>query len=78
MTGSINGMKVSVSLPTEDVEFLDGYTASHALQSRSAAVQRAVRALRIADLADAYDGAWREWASSDDAPLWDATAGDGL
>ena len=30
-------MKVSVSIPDEDVEFLDNYTKTHKIESRSAA-----------------------------------------
>lgn len=36
-------MKLSVSLPDEDVRFLDDYAAAHGSGSRSAAVQKAVR-----------------------------------
>ncbi len=77
-TGSMRGMKVSVSLPDDDVEFLDAYASAHAAPSRSAVVQKAIHALRMRDLGDEYRAAWDEWSSSDDAELWDATAGDGL
>lgn len=70
-------MKVSVSLPGEDVEFLDGYAREQGLDSRSAALQKAVRLLRAAELGAAYEGAWNEWAATEDASLWDTTAGDG-
>jgi len=72
------GMKLSVSLPDEDVAFLDAYAKTHAAASRSAVVQEAVQALRLRDLGSAYRDALDEWASSDDVDLWDATAGDGL
>lgn len=72
------GMKLSVSLPDEDVEFLDAYASTHAAPSRSAVVQEAIQALRLRDLGDAYRDAWDEWSSSGDADLWDATAGDGV
>lgn len=70
-------MKVSVSLPDEDVEFLDEYARSQG-QSRSAAVHRAVRLLRSADLGADYADAWVEWAESGDGDDWDAVAADGL
>lgn len=70
-------MKLSVSLPGEDVEFLDAYAQEQGLDSRSAAVHRAIRLLRSAELGAAYEGAWDEWVKSPDAELWDATAGDG-
>jgi len=72
------GMKLSVSLPAEDVEFLDAYASTHASPSRSAVVQDAIYALRLRELGDAYRAALDEWASSDEADLWDATAGDGF
>jgi Arc/MetJ-type ribon-helix-helix transcriptional regulator len=71
-------MKVSVSLPNEDVEFLDEYARDQGLDSRSAALHRAVRMLRTAELAEAYETAWEEWAASGDAEAWDATAADGV
>ncbi|HEY8870970.1 MAG TPA: ribbon-helix-helix domain-containing protein [Candidatus Limnocylindrales bacterium] len=70
-------MKVSVSLPGEDVQFLDEYAQEQGLDSRSAALHRAIRLLRAAELGAAYESAWGEWGAADDAELWDATAGDG-
>ncbi len=71
-------MKVSISLPQPDVEFLDSYVHSRGMESRSAAVLMAVRMLRDADLADAYEDAWDSWAVSGDAPAWESAAADGL
>lgn len=71
-------MKLSVSLPDEDVEFLDAYASAQGVESRSAVLHRAVRLLRATELTDSYEDAWTEWASSDDAALWDATAVDGI
>lgn len=71
-------MKVSVSLPDEDVHFLDEYSRETGLESRSAALHKAVRLLRAAELGRAYEGAWEEWFGSGDATAWDAAAGDGL
>lgn len=71
-------MKVSVSLPDDDVDYLDAYARSQGLDSRSAAVHRAVRLLRATELGAAYDEAWAEWEASEDSDLWDAVTGDGL
>jgi len=71
-------MKVSVSLPADDVEFLDEYARRQGIQTRSAALHRAVRLLRASGLGAEYEHAWEEWAESGEADLWDATAGDGL
>ncbi len=70
-------MKLSISLPDEDVEFLDAYTADHGMPSRSAAVQKAVRLLRAAGLGAAYEDAWADWAAGGDDELWEPTIGDG-
>ncbi len=71
-------MKVSVSLPDEDVEYLDDYAKSQGLSSRSAALHKAVRLLRASELGPAYEDAWTEWSDSDDSELWDATTADGV
>jgi len=71
-------MKLSVSLPRQDVEFLDSYARTQGIASRSAAVHKAVRLLRASELGPAYEDAWSDWAAHDDQELWDATAGDGL
>lgn len=77
-SGSIIGMKVSVSLPGEDVEFLDAYAKEQGLDSRSAALHQAVRLLRTAELGAAYEGAWDQWARDGDADIWEPATGDGL
>jgi Arc/MetJ-type ribon-helix-helix transcriptional regulator len=74
----MQGMKVSVSLPDEDVAFLDSYAASSGIASRSAVVHRAVRLLRASDLGAAYEDAWQVWAASDEAATWDAASADGM
>lgn len=71
-------MKISVSLPDEDVEFLDSYAQAQGFESRSAVVHTAVRMLRSSKLGDAYADAWLEWEESGDAALWDKTTSDGL
>ena len=71
-------MKVSVSLPEDDVEFLDSYARAQGAQSRSAVLHKAVGLLRAAQLAAAYEEAWDSWASSDDAVAWETVAADGL
>lgn len=70
-------MKVSMSLPVEDVNFLDAYAAEKGLASRSAALHKAVRLLRATGLGTAYESAWAEW-SNDDQELWEPTTSDGL
>lgn len=71
-------MKLSVSLPDDDVAYLDEYARAQRLESRSAALHKAVRLLRASELGGAYEEAWTEWAGSDDDRLWDAVVDDGL
>jgi Arc/MetJ-type ribon-helix-helix transcriptional regulator len=71
-------MKVSVSLPAEDIEYLDQYARERQLGSRSAALHQAVRLLRVAQLGTEYGDAWDEWAQSGDEADWEQTAPDGL
>ena len=71
-------MKISVSLPDEEVEYLDTYAQSQGLESRSAALRKAVRLLRASELGAAYEDAWADWSRSEDAELWEAATADGL
>jgi Arc/MetJ-type ribon-helix-helix transcriptional regulator len=71
-------MKLSVSLPEDDVAFLDRATEEQRYASRSAAVAAAVRLLREQDLEASYVDAFGEWIATGDGPAWDSTAGDGL
>lgn len=71
-------MKLSVSLPDADVEFLDTYAEREGFASRSAVVHKAVRMLRASELGSAYEDAWAEWATGDDSAAWDTTTADGL
>ena len=71
-------MKVSVSLPGDDVQFLDDYAKERGLESRSAALHRAVRLLRTAELGATYEAAWEEWSTDGEAGAWESTTSDGL
>ena len=71
-------MKLSVSLPDDDVALLDEYARTAGLKGRSAVIQHALRLLRQAELEQDYAAAWTEWESSGEQAAWDATAGDGL
>jgi Arc/MetJ-type ribon-helix-helix transcriptional regulator len=66
--------KLSISLPEDDVAFLDSLNAD----SRSAAVHAAIDLARSLRLADAYAAAYDEWVESGEAEVWDAVTGDGL
>ena len=71
-------MKLSISLPDDDLAVIDAYAESSGLPSRSAVVHVAIGLLRHPDLEQDYAAAWDEWESSGDRARWDATAGDGL
>lgn len=71
-------MKLSVSLPDEDVAILDEFARAAGLSSRSAAVHHAVRMLRLPELEQDYQAAWNEWEASGDQTAWSVTAADGI
>lgn len=71
-------MKISVSMPADDVEYLDAYARDRQLESRSAVLHKAVRLLRASELGAAYEDAWAEWDESGDSDLWDAAVSDGV
>lgn len=71
-------MKISVSLPDDDVEFLDRQARSLGTGSRSAVVQRAIRLMRAVELGPDYARAWDEWAAEGEAAAWEAVVGDGI
>ncbi len=71
-------MKISVSLDSEDVAFLDSYAFKHDKGSRSAAVAAAIRALRDEELEDAYSEAFIEWRDSGEQRVWESVVADGL
>ena len=70
-------MKLSISLPAEEVGFLDAYARSKGIKSRSGVIQTAIRLLRTSELADDYASAWAEWDEEDDK-AWDRSSRDGL
>jgi Arc/MetJ-type ribon-helix-helix transcriptional regulator len=72
------GVKISVSLPEDDVEYLDSYAQSQGIATRSAVVHKAVRLLRASGLGDAYEEAFTSWTAEGDAASWDVVAADGL
>ncbi|RXS88082.1 ribbon-helix-helix protein, CopG family [Streptomyces sp. TM32] len=71
-------MKISVSLPQEDLAFVDEYASRTEAESRSAVIHAAIELLRAAELESEYTEAFEEWDASEDAALWDRTSGDGL
>ncbi len=71
-------MKISVSLPDEDVAFLDRYASDRKIGSRSATVQKAVQILRASELGAAYEDAWAEWSDDGGADVWESAVADGL
>jgi Arc/MetJ-type ribon-helix-helix transcriptional regulator len=71
-------MKLSVSLPDEDVAFLDSYARAQGIHSRSAALHKAVRLLQGGELSAAYESAFLEWEESGEARAWESTLADGL
>jgi Arc/MetJ-type ribon-helix-helix transcriptional regulator len=74
----MSSMKVGVSIPDEDVAFIDDYAARTGAKSRSAVLHQAIGLLRSAALEDAYTAAWQEPEYDSEAELWDTTSADGI
>ena len=70
-------MKLSISLPAEDIGFLDSYAQTQGIGSRSGVIQAALRLLRTSALVDDYASAWGEW-TDDDSETWDRSVSDGI
>lgn len=71
-------MKLSISLPADDVAALDDYARAAGLRSRSAAMRAAIRLLRHPDLEADYALAWDEWEESGERSAWETVTADGL
>ena len=71
------GMKLSISLPAEDVQFLDEY-ARQRDRSRSGVVHDAIDTLRTQALGDAYEQAWQQWEADGERDPWNQVSADGL
>ena len=71
-------MKLSVSIPDVEVDYIDELARSGRFASRSAAIHAAIRVFRAHDLGDEYEAAWEEWKLSGEADIWETATGDGL
>ena len=65
--------KISISLPTSLMQFVENYKISKRCKSRSQVIELALDLLRNKELEQAY----RE-ASAENDPNWEITIGDGL
>jgi Arc/MetJ-type ribon-helix-helix transcriptional regulator len=68
-------VKISVSLPDEDVQFLDARGAG---RNRSAVLHEAVQLLRQNYLSELYAEAFADWSAGPDAALWENASADGI
>jgi metal-responsive CopG/Arc/MetJ family transcriptional regulator len=71
-------VKLSISLPDDDVIVIDRYAANHGIANRSAALHAIVQEHADAQLEADYVAAMIEWEDSGEAALWDVTSADGL
>ncbi|WP_035304822.1 hypothetical protein [Actinokineospora inagensis] len=69
-------MKLSVSLPEADVQFIDEYLTRFDTESRSSVIQLAIGLLRENALREEYAAAFAEWDGGPDAELWESTVVD--
>ncbi len=73
MTRTLYAEKVSISLPSVLMQFVEEYRVNAGKKNRSDVFEEALKLLRDRELELAY----RE-ASAEVDPTWDATVGDGL
>lgn len=66
-----------MSLPEEDLAFVDEYAANTGTPSRSAVLRKAIRLLRSVELGSAYELAWDEWRNAEDSEVWEHAVGEG-
>jgi putative addiction module CopG family antidote len=71
-------MKISISLPDEDIQFVDDAASTGRYGSRSAAIHAAVSLLRDREYHDSYAAAWDEWERDGEGAVWDKALGDGI
>lgn len=71
-------MKLRVSLPEADVDFIDQFADEGGYRSRSAVLQKEVGMLRAGDLVSAYEDAFATWDEAGDDKLWEVADADGL
>jgi len=71
-------MKLSVSLPDDDVAFVDQYASRRGATSRSSVIHRAIQLLRMSELEDAYADAWDEWQQDGSEAAWSGATNDGI
>ena len=65
-------MKLSVSLPDAECDFLDKCVQDGRYPSRSAVLLRALRLLKSSDLGAMYGDAFKEWELSEEGSDWDS------
>lgn len=68
--------KLSVSIDSQLLSFLEGYQEAHQVKSKSEVISEALRLLRERELQSQYAAAMQEWKQ--EAEVWEVVAGDGL
>jgi hypothetical protein len=68
-------LKISASLPAEDVEFLDTFRQANGQPSRSAVLHLAIYLLRGAEMTSSYEAAWAEWEATPESADWATASG---
>ncbi len=68
--------KLSVSIDSQLLTFLEDYQAEYQLKSKSEVVSQALKLLRARELGNQYAQAMQDWKQ--DAEVWETVTGDGL
>lgn len=73
-------MKIAVSARLDEalLSYLDTYQKTHAVRTRSEALEQAISALRELNLKREYMLAMAEWDASSEKDVWNEAVSDGL
>ena len=71
-------MRIRLSLPDDDLAFIDDHVARHPGSSRASAIRDAIQLLREEELGEEYRAAFDEWHESGEDRLWNTVSGDGI
>ena len=69
-------MKITIDLPSDDLEFLDAYAKRQGYDTRSDVLHRAVALLATTELSPDYESAWNDWNRSGESDVWSSSADD--
>lgn len=75
----MNKASMSITVDKSLVDFVEAYQKKYKVRSKSQVIERALKALRQAQLIEEYKTSTEEWeADTEETALWEGTVNDGL